>query len=40
MMRALHGIIHGNLNAAAAWELFNDLKGEKIKSGKKVKGKR
>jgi len=40
MMRALHGIIHGNLNAAEAWELFNDLKGEKIKSGKKVKGKR
>ncbi|HNY73157.1 MAG TPA: 3-hydroxy-5-phosphonooxypentane-2,4-dione thiolase [Syntrophales bacterium] len=43
MMRALHGIIHGNLNAAAAWELFNDLKGEKIKrgksGGKKVQGK-
>ena len=35
MMRALHGIIHGNLTAKEAWELFNDLKAAETKTTKR-----
>jgi putative autoinducer-2 (AI-2) aldolase len=40
MMKALHAIIHEDLTAKEAWELFNDAKAEKIKKGKAVKGKK
>ncbi len=40
MMKALHAIIHENLTAREAWELFNDAKAEKSKKAKAVKGKK
>lgn len=40
MMRALHAIIHEDLTAMEAWELFNDVKAEKSRKAKAVKGKK
>ncbi|MCX5828845.1 MAG: 3-hydroxy-5-phosphonooxypentane-2,4-dione thiolase [Deltaproteobacteria bacterium] len=40
MMKALHAIIHEDLTAREAWELFNDVKAEKIKKAKIKKGKK
>ncbi|MFA5182421.1 MAG: 3-hydroxy-5-phosphonooxypentane-2,4-dione thiolase [Syntrophales bacterium] len=40
MMKALHAIIHEDLTAREGWELFNDVKAEKIKKAKIKKGKK
>ena len=40
MMKALHAIIHEDLTAREAWELFNDVKAEKNRKAKNNKGKK
>jgi putative autoinducer-2 (AI-2) aldolase len=40
MMKALHAIIHEDLTAREAWELFNDVKAEKVKKARINKGKK
>lgn len=40
MVKALHAIIHEDLTAMEAWELFNDVKAEKSRKAKAAKGKK